>query len=357
MNPTALERTGTRADSCPVISVVMCTYNRGALLRGALESVLSQPAAPPFELLVVDNNSTDDTAAIVADVAARDPRVRPLRETRQGLSHARNCAIGAARGQFVAFTDDDVRAEPDWIAAIVRAFEEHPGASMVGGRVLPSWPPGARPTWLTPTHWAPLALVDYGPDDVRVSAERPLCLIGANMAFRREVFATVGLFEPSLQRVRNGIGSLEDHDFLLRCYAAGCFGFFDPRIVIHADVQPDRLTKAYHRGWHDGHGRFHALMRSASVERSNAGTFLGVPAPLYRPAVADATGWLAAMARGRPSKAFSHELKLRFFGGFVSTRVRDVRRDGRLSPVKDLVTMARRLRAGGTAGHPAGAAR
>ena len=98
-------------------------------------------------------------------------------------------------------------------------------------------------------------------------------------------------------------------------------------------------------------------MRSASVERSNAGTFLGVPAHLYRQAVADLTRWLAATARGRVDEAFSHELKLRFFGGFVSTRVRDVRRDGRLSPIKDLVTMARRFRAGGTAGHPAGVAR
>jgi glycosyltransferase involved in cell wall biosynthesis len=343
--------------SAPLVSLVMCTYNRGDLLRGALESVLAQSAAPPFELLVVDNNSTDDTAAIIADVSARDTRVRPLRETRQGLSHARNCAIEAARGAFLAFTDDDVRAEPDWVAAVVRAFEEHPGASMVGGRVLPSWPAAGPPSWLTRAHWAPLALVDYGPSTVRVSAERSLCLIGANMAFRREVFATVGLFEPSVQRVRNGIGSLEDHEFLLRCYAAGLFGFFDPRIVIHADVQPDRLTRAYHRGWHGGHGRFHALMRAPSVERSHAGTFLGVPAHIYRQAIGDAGRWLGAIARGRGDEAFCHELQLRFFAGFVSTRVSDVRREGRLSPLTDLVTMARRLRAGGAAGHPAGAAR
>jgi hypothetical protein len=210
---------------------------------------------------------------------------------------------------------------------------------------------------LTRAHWAPLALVDYGPSAVRVSAERPLCLIGANMAFRREVFGTVGVFEPSLQRVKDGIGSLEDHDFLLRCYAAGLFGFFDPRIVIHADVQPDRLTRAYHRGWHGGHGRFHALMRAPSVERSHAGTFLGVPAHLYRQAIADSVHWVGAMARRRDDEAFGYELKLRFFGGFLSTRVGDVRREGRLSPMTDLVTIAFRLRAGGAARRPAGAAR
>jgi glucosyl-dolichyl phosphate glucuronosyltransferase len=354
MNRSAPDAWGAERQSRPDVSVVICTYNREAMLRGALDSVLSQVGAPSFELLVVDNNSTDHTSAIIADVSTQDPRVRQLRETRQGLSHARNCAIGAARGRLIAFTDDDVRAAPNWIASIVGAFDEHPGASVVGGRVLPSWPAGGPPSWLTRAHWTPLALVDYGPSAVRVSAERPLCLIGANMAFRREVFATVGLFEPSLQRVKNGIGSLEDHDFLLRCFAAGLFGFFDPRIVIHADVQPDRLTRAYHRGWHGGHGRFHARMRAPDVERSHAGTFLGVPAHIYRRAVGDFARWVGAIARGRRDEAFAHELKLRFVGGFLWTRVRDVRRDGRLSPLKDLVAMLRRLRA---AGHPAGAAR
>jgi len=250
-----------------------------------------------------------------------------------------------------------VRAEEDWIASITRAFAEHPEASMVGGRVLPSWPASGPPAWLTPAHWAPLALVDYGPSPVSVGSARPLCLIGANMAFRREVFTRVGLFEPALQRVKNGIGSLEDHDFLLRCYAAGCVGTYDPRIVIHADVQPDRLSRAYHRNWHTGHGRFHALMRSESVERSNAGTFLGVPAHVYRQAIGEAAGWLAAKARGQADRAFGHELRLRFFEGFFSTRVREVREAGGLSPGRDLLEIARRVRGRHASPSPAGVER
>jgi hypothetical protein len=170
--------------------------------------------------------------------------------------------------------------------------------------------------------------VDYGDRPVRVSGDRPLCLIGANMAFRREVFDQVGLFEAALGRVKNGIGSLEDHEFLLRCYRAGLHGFFDPRIVIHADVQPDRLERAYHRRWHGGHGRFHAMMRSEAMERSRAGSLAGVPAHLYRQALADACGWAASILRGRSALAFTHELRLRFFAGFAQARIREAHARG-----------------------------
>jgi glycosyltransferase involved in cell wall biosynthesis len=325
------------------VSVVLCTYNRAALLGPALASLLAQAGSPPFELLVVDNNSRDRTQDVIAAAAGGDPRVRPLFEARQGLSPARNTAIASARGPLVAFTDDDVRAEPDWVASMARAFTEHPGASMVGGRVLPDWPPSGPPSWLTPAHWAPLALVDYGDAMVRVSAERPLCLIGANMAFRREVFDTVGLFEPSLGRVGGGIGSLEDHDFLLRCYRAGLHGVFDPRIVIHADVQPDRLARAYHRRWHAGHGRFHAMMRSESMERSRAGSLGGVPAHLYRQALADVAGWMRAVVAGRESDAFARELKLRFFAGFARERLGQARSAGTPGLGDEIAHLARAL--------------
>src|SRR5688572_14570339 len=143
----------------PQLSVVMSTYNRGELLGDAIRSLLAQhqTITPPFELIVVDNNSTDKTHEIVEGFARIDGRVRYLFEPRQGLSHARNAAIRDARAPLIAFTDDDVRAEPDWVSAIVRAFDEHRDAAVIGGRVLPVWP-GPPPLWLTRDHWAPLAL-------------------------------------------------------------------------------------------------------------------------------------------------------------------------------------------------------
>jgi glycosyltransferase involved in cell wall biosynthesis len=334
----------------PDVSVVLSTYNRGALLRDAIDGVLDQRAAdtPPFELLVVDNNSTDQTRAIIEAVTARDARVRHVLALDQGLSHARNAGIAESRAPIVTFTDDDVRVPPDWVAGIVRAFREFPDADFVGGPVLPDWP-SPPPAWLTRAHWAPLALVNYADQPVRVSAEHPLCLIGANFSFRREVFERVGLFGTDFQRVKDTIGSLEDHEFLLRLFRLGRYGVYDPRLRIHAEVQPGRLERAYHRRWHTGHGHFHALLKSEEMERS-AGTVFGVPLHLYRQAGNAAIGWLGAAIARREPERFGHELRLRFFSGFFRTRRREFRARGG-SVVREVTQLARgATRRAGTAG-------
>jgi glycosyltransferase involved in cell wall biosynthesis len=330
----------TRSDA-PFVSIIMSTYNRGVLLEEAIRSVLSQGAAitPTFELIVVDNNSTDDTRDIIVNRFVRgDARIRYLFEPQQGLSFARNAGIRAARAALIAFVDDDVRAQPDWVASIVRAFAEHPEVDMVGGRILPIWP-AAPPPWLTRDHWTPLALVDYGDAPVAVTRERPICLVGANLSFRRSVFDHVGTFATDFQRVKDTIGSLEDHEFLLRFLRAGRTGLYDPRIVVHAEIQPNRLQRAYHRRWHTGHGHFHALLRSEQMERTRIGTLLGVPAHLYRQAVGHLVGWARASVMRQSAAAFRHELQLRFFHGFFRTR----RREFRDTPRRDRWTEVLRL--------------
>jgi glucosyl-dolichyl phosphate glucuronosyltransferase len=304
------------------LSVVTSTYNRGALLEGAVRSILAQqdPRTPPFELIVVDNNSSDNTKQIVERFAAADPRVRYVFEPQQGSSHGRNAGIRAARAPIIAFTDDDVRVEPDWLAAIARAFAEHPEADVAGGRVLPLWP-APPPAWLTRDHWMPLALVDYGEAPVAIDADRPVCLVTANCAFRRRLFETVGAFAPEFQLGDHGrLGSVEDHELQLRVLAAGGKIFYDPRIVVHAEIQQNRLDRAYHRRWHVGHGYFHALLRTKELENTTVGTFFGVPAHLYRQAVIDLIGWLNPRNRER---SFLHELRLCFFLGFFRTRRRE----------------------------------
>jgi len=308
----------------PELSVIISTYDRCAGLERAVRSVLAQRSAntPAFELIVVDNNSKDATAEAVNRFAGEDDRVRYVFESRQGLSHARNSGIAAARAPLVAFTDDDVRAEPDWISSIVRAFAEHPAVDVVGGRVLPIWP-ATPPDWLTREHWTPLALVDHGDRPFIITGDRPMCLVGANLACRRAVFDRVGVFATEFQRVKDGIGSLEDHDFQLRLLRAGGKALYDPRITMFAEVQPNRLQPAYHRRWHAGHGHFYALLRAEEVEQTGVGTLFGVPAHLYRQALSDVIGWVRASLLGRPTQAFRHEVGLHFFGGFLRTRRRE----------------------------------
>lgn len=299
------------------LSIILPTFNRVTALRQALAALLDQTAPrDAYEVIVVDNNCTDGTAQLLESIV--DPRVRCLREVRQGVSHARNTGIAAARGDIVAFTDDDVEAAPDWVTGILEALDARPDVAGVGGRVLPAW--HARcPAWLTRAHWSALALQDHGDRQRIFDRDSPIGLIGANLALRAAVFRRVGKFSVEVQRVGDGIGSTEDHHLLHRVYASGGRLLYEPDLIVIARVQPDRCARAYHRRWHEGHGRFHALMRLPEMDRTRK-TIAGVPAHLLRTAASDLVLWVRSMLSGRWDDAFRAELRLRFFAGFARTR-------------------------------------
>jgi glycosyltransferase involved in cell wall biosynthesis len=308
------------------VSVNVCTYNRHTLLRQALESLLAQQVDDDtrFEIIVVDNNSTDATRQVVDEFIQRGhSHIRYVFERRQGLSYARNAAVAAARAPIVAFTDDDVRVEPAWVQTIKRALDRHPEVDCVGGKIVPLWPT-PPPMWLTKQHWGPLAIVDYGNVPFYVSARNRLCLLTANMAIRKDVLEGIGRFRPQLQRVRNRIGSMEDHELLIRLWNVQRQGMYIPELVAASEVAADRLSKEYHRRWHFGHGYFYAVARLEDMERSRIGSFIGVPAHLYKRAALDAARWLGNMVRGNLDRAFDYEVALQFFAGFLRRRYKDV---------------------------------
>jgi glycosyltransferase involved in cell wall biosynthesis len=306
------------------ISIVISTYNRCGLLEGALRALLSQtPADVAYEILAVDNNSTDQTRSLVDGLAKRNPeKLKYIFEPKQGLSYGRNTGIAAAKAPIIAFTDDDVRVAADWVWRIKTAFEANPDIDFLGGRVVPRWP-AEPPPWLTKANWSPLALLDYGDSAFDVDSGKQLCLIGANFAFRRRAFEKVGLFKTDFQRVKDGVGSLEDHEILLRLWRVRSRGLYLPELVATAEIEPDRMTKQYHRKWHTSHGRFYAALHSDEVERSKLGNWFGVPAHLYRQVLSDLAGWLGARIRRQPAEAFTRELGLRYFSGFVARRWRE----------------------------------
>lgn len=301
------------------LSVVLPTYNRAESLRRALVALTRQSADPAsYEIVVVDNNCTDGTREMVQ--ALENPSVRLVTEVRQGLSFARNAGLAATNAPFVAFTDDDVEVARDWVETIIASLDRNRSVDGVGGRVLPAWECGRRPDWLTRDHWAPLALQDHGDARTTFDQTRPIGLIGANVAFRRSVFDRIGLFSPAVQRVGNGIGSTEDQELLTRLYDAGGRMLYQPRMLVLARVQADRCDPAYHRRWYEGNGRFYALMRLADMERARL-TPLGIPGHLVRSAARDAIEWLRSAFTGDWDHAFLAELRLRFFKGFVWTRL------------------------------------
>jgi glycosyltransferase involved in cell wall biosynthesis len=312
----------------PVVSVVICTFNRAASLRAALASLRDQAApSDAYEVIVVDNNSTDETPAVIAE-AARVAPVTHVREPLQGLSFARNRGIHISRGELIAFTDDDVRPAADWVQTICRISAERPDIGWFGGRVLPVWSTAA-PAWLDATCWAPLALLDFGPSRIELGRDEARSAIGANLVIRRSSFVTAGTFAPDVQRVRDGIGSTEDHELQARMARHGLSGLYEPALIVHSPVDARRMTRQYHRRWHAGHGRFFAVMRDASFERSSRGRILDVPGHVYRALANAAVQWMAASLMLHRAAAFRHELHARFLAAYTRERIR-----GRLASMR-----------------------
>lgn len=228
------------------LSLIIATYNRARPLLEALESVVAQDAPPAlWECVVVNNNSQDDTEARFADFAARHPAfaLRMVREPRQGLSHARNCGIAAARGEYLAIIDDDERINPGFVAAYIRFFDTHPDAVAAGGRIIPEYPAG-RPAWMSRYVERPVANpLDLG-DRVRLF---PAGRIpgGGNMALRRTAVERYGGFDPALGRVGGRLIGGEESDLFARLARAGERCWYVPDAVMWHIIPPEKLTDDY----------------------------------------------------------------------------------------------------------------
>lgn len=316
-------------------SVIIATYNRAADLRGTLASLANLRPDGPWEVIVVDNNSTDDTPDVVEAAARTFPvELRYLHEARQGRSPALNAGISVARGEIIATTDDDVRVPQGWLNAAARGLDELQ-ADYVGGRVRPIW--GApRPSWLTDRggrHWAVIALLDYGDQPREFALRAPL---GVNMAFRRGAFERAGLFDPHTGRKAGTLLGQEVREWCIRARRAGVRGFYVPDLVVEHIVPAERLTKSYFRRWFYWRGISRAMLyqragidmespEESPVQPSKAHHIAGVPPYMYRRAVATAVRWFLDAARGRTVAAFEHETWLWFFAGVVRQRWKDSR--------------------------------
>jgi glucosyl-dolichyl phosphate glucuronosyltransferase len=304
------------------VSVVVGTYNRSHLLGGALEHLIKQQSKGlRYEVIVVDNNSTDDTREVVNAFVGSEPQVRYVFESRQGISYARNTGIDHSRSPIIAFTDDDIRVSSNWITTIKETLDAHPEIGFMGGKVLPVWP-AARPEWLTSQHWMPLGIQDHGDNEFYLEPNKVTGVVGANLVVRRELFEQVGMFLPEVQLVKTGIGTMEDHEYLLQLWRAGIIGLYVPQLVVHAPVDVGRMSKSYHRRWHTGHGRSYAIMREERMEQASWYLF-GVPAHLYRQALIDTISLIKHSLLRHEEQAFLCEVHLRFFFAFWWKRVHD----------------------------------
>jgi glycosyltransferase involved in cell wall biosynthesis len=238
----------------PLASVIVCTRNRAELLEGCLETLVAERPAVPWEIVVVDNASTDATAAVVerSREKASAERFEYVVEARPGLSAARNRGVEAARGDHLLFTDDDVLVEPGWVDGLCAGFED-PDVAAVAGRVEPEWP-SPPPRWLAGRQTGLLALTDFGgePRDL-ADGEVP---VGASMAIRASALpAAAEPFDPRLGNRGGDRFAYEEHDLFVRLRRSGRL-VYRPQAVVRHRIAPERMTWPSMRraALHNGYG-------------------------------------------------------------------------------------------------------
>jgi glycosyltransferase involved in cell wall biosynthesis len=240
------------------LSVILCTYNRAALLQRSLESLRRQVVSPNvrWELIVVDNNCSDSTPEILRDVSVDFPvPLQIFRETKQGLSHARNRGIKEAQGTYLLFTDDDVEPALDWIESIWSTFRKCQ-CDAVGGKVELKFL-CERPLWVTDDLKGFLAHVDYGSTEIQLTGGS--APIGANMAYSARVFARLGGFDPLLGMNADKLVGGEEIDLFERFLKASLIAIYQPKALVYHAVDRDRLRKSYFRSLHFNSGKIRGL--------------------------------------------------------------------------------------------------
>jgi glycosyltransferase involved in cell wall biosynthesis len=301
-----------------MISVIVATHSRRTLLARTLDALLRQDwPRTDFEIVVVNNDSTDDTADYVAALARETaaPRIRLLHEPRRGKTYAVNTGLDAAVGQLLAFTDDDVLPEPQWLRALSGAIEET-GSDFAVGRILPLWET-APPAWVGPALHGVLAIPDNGAErlDLRAGLNEQVMALAGNLAVRPSVFEAIGRWRTDLGKELGSLRSGEDHEFFLRMIRAGYRGVYEPHARVAHLVPAARLRRSYFRRWLYENGRM-----VAGLERqfpSAPRRLLGVPRYLWRQAATDAVRFLASLRPHGERARFAAETRMVWFAGFL----------------------------------------
>ena len=315
----------------PVVSVLICTYNRAALLGETLDS-LAAMSAPSFSwnVIVVDNNSSDATPETVNSRIASFPApLIYLRDSRQGKSYALNTGLDNTKATFIAFTDDDVRVDPRWLESAISPMIASDAVAYTGGAVRPIWG-GPRPAWLPDDRgdlWGAIATVDYGPERFTFEDRRRIPL-GANMAVRRAVIERVGGFHPGLGRTAGSLLGQEQAEFFYRTRGEGFAGVYVPEMAVLHHVPASRLTKRYFRRWWFGKGISRARLdvihptTDLGVDMHQVPRIAGVPRFIITDGMRHGAALATSLARRDQIAAAEHEMMLMYSAGYAWERLR-----------------------------------
>lgn len=265
------------------ISAVISTYNRSELLKGAIKSLIDQTLPKEqYEILVVDNNSTDNTKGVVASFN-QIKNLKYLFESRMGISHARNCALYNARGKYIAFIDDDARAEKHFLERILHAFETvNPKPTSVGGQILPFYL-GPKPMWFKDEY----EIRTKGPTArfLENDGSERFDLFGSNYSLLVNVIRENGGFDVSYGMKEKRMRLGDETEFFKRLHenmGKECCLYYDPNITVYHLADNKNFLWAWHFKRNYASGR--ALLRMegkpkmsfVALGKSKAGAMLSI---------------------------------------------------------------------------------
>jgi glycosyltransferase involved in cell wall biosynthesis len=226
------------------MSIVISTRNRAEQLRSCLEALVHQDGVAPdsYEIVVIDNGSTDDTRQVVESIRPRFSQLCYHYEGRLGLSVARNAGVSLAQGDIVGFGDDDAISSSSYVAEVLAPFED-PQVACVGGKIVASWPDGAAPGWFAPKYGNVVGQTSFG--EAARWMKKNEFPFGGNIAIRREVLQKLGGFNESLgKRGQNNLWG-EEIDLCHRMQEHGYRFFYNPRALVWHVVGRHRATENY----------------------------------------------------------------------------------------------------------------
>ncbi|MGD8427912.1 MAG: glycosyltransferase [Balneolaceae bacterium] len=249
-----------------LITFIICTYNRASYLDDTLESLLFRGFSDlNCELLVIDNNSSDETPLVVQrhkDTLEKDGKaIRYIKETNQGLSHARNRGVKEANSPYIVFLDDDIIATRSLIPAWVSFFSDNPDVVAAGGKIHVQFD-DPRPAWMSHFLLPLLGYHDMGNSLKKYSKNS--YPFGGNMGFKKSIFEQSGLFHPELGRKGRSLNAGEEKELFRRLRDLSVDIYYLPDAFIYHRVNASRLTVDYIRKQALGLGQSMKLRLEAS---------------------------------------------------------------------------------------------
>lgn len=236
------------------ITAIICTYNRAEYLRRSIKSLEIQTLDKDlYEVLVIDNGSTDNTKNVFEESSRKVPNIKYYYEPEHGLSNARNKGLSIASGEYVAFLDDDAIASPEWLEKILEAFETFkPRPGVIGGKIEPIWE-SVPPSWFTDTLLRSISIIHWSEKPAYINDYQ--WLAGTNIAYPKEIIESVGGFDITLGRVQNNLMSGEETLVNEKIRENGYGILYSPDIVVKHLVPGNRVNKRYliYRHYWDGY--------------------------------------------------------------------------------------------------------